>query len=357
MEKEQIYANKTPLISVIVPVYKVEQFIYRCVDSILNQTYPNLEIILVDDGSPDRSGAICDEYAAKDNRIRVIHQENSGVSAARNAGLDICTGEYIAFVDSDDYLELTLFSDCLTEIILHNPDLVDYGFRIVDQYETEKQTHVHTVAKHCCIQRDEIIDYIIPQLVHTKERNSDFLGVWIWNKIFRAKHIRDYCLRFHSDIRIWEDGIFTIEYMQYVHRLVCLSKCYYNYRDTENSLSTQHDENLWKNALVIYEKYRSMYSEQYDFENEVAKEYRFELSHGIIMRTFGLMTNGLISKGELRKLLGKMFSDSKFVSYLIGYSHKNPAIYLIQYMLRKKYVFGAIQIYMAYNLYCNLRRR
>lgn len=97
--------GRAPLISVIVPVYKVEPYIHRCVDSILAQTYTNLEIILVDDGSPDRCGEICDEYAAKDDRIRVIHQENSGVSAARNAGLDHCTGDYIAFVDSDDYIE------------------------------------------------------------------------------------------------------------------------------------------------------------------------------------------------------------------------------------------------------------
>ena len=126
MEKEQTIANKTPLISVIVPVYKVEQFIHRCVDSILNQTYTNLEIILVDDGSPDRCGEICDEYAEKDSRIRVIHQENSGVSAARNAGLDICTGDYIAFVDSDDYIEADMLQQLLSGI--RSADFCGCGF-------------------------------------------------------------------------------------------------------------------------------------------------------------------------------------------------------------------------------------
>ena len=108
-----ITSKKNPLISVIVPVYKVEQYLHRCVDSILAQTYTNLEIILIDDGSPDRSGAICDEYAAKDSRIRVIHQKNAGLGAARNAGLDVCSGEYIAFVDSDD----TLPEDALEQLI------------------------------------------------------------------------------------------------------------------------------------------------------------------------------------------------------------------------------------------------
>ncbi len=94
-----------PLISVIVPVYKVEDYLPRCVQSLLAQTYPNLEIYLVDDGSPDRCGILCDEFAAADSRIRVIHKENGGLSSARNAGIDVAQGEYLGFVDSDDWVE------------------------------------------------------------------------------------------------------------------------------------------------------------------------------------------------------------------------------------------------------------
>ena len=104
---------KDPTISVIVPVYKVEPYIHQCVDSILGQTYQNLEIILVDDGSPDNCGAICDEYAAKDARVRVLHKQNGGQSSARNMALDVMTGEYVAFVDSDDYLELTAYEQMM----------------------------------------------------------------------------------------------------------------------------------------------------------------------------------------------------------------------------------------------------
>lgn len=96
---------ESPLISVIVPVYKVEEYLARCVDSILGQTYRNLEILLVDDGSPDRCGEICEEYAARDTRIRVIHKENGGLSSARNAAIDVAQGEYLGFVDSDDWIE------------------------------------------------------------------------------------------------------------------------------------------------------------------------------------------------------------------------------------------------------------
>ena len=96
-------------ISVIVPIYNVEDYLHRCVDSIINQTYTNLEIILVDDGSPDNCLKICDEYAKKDSRIKVVHKKNGGLSDARNAGLEIATGEYIGFVDSDDYISLYFY--------------------------------------------------------------------------------------------------------------------------------------------------------------------------------------------------------------------------------------------------------
>ena len=108
-------------ISVVVPVYNVEKYLRKCIDSIINQTYKNLEIILVDDGSPDKCGEICDEYAKKDNRVKVIHKKNAGVSSARNDGIDNATGEYIIFVDSDDWLE-----DNAIEIMVDKLNEYDY---------------------------------------------------------------------------------------------------------------------------------------------------------------------------------------------------------------------------------------
>ena len=113
-----------PLVSIIVPIYKVEPYLRRCLDSIVNQTYTNLEIILVDDGSPDNCPQICDEYAAKDKRIIVIHKENGGLSDARNAGLDICKGEYISFVDSDDWVDEKYIEVLLSLSIKENTDIV-----------------------------------------------------------------------------------------------------------------------------------------------------------------------------------------------------------------------------------------
>ena len=117
-----------PLISVIVPVYNVEQYLPKCIDSILAQTYENLEIILVEDGTKDSSGVICDEYAAKDARIRVIHKENGGLSSARNAGMEIARGEYFGFVDSDDWIEPEMYENLMALAQKYDADVFVKGY-------------------------------------------------------------------------------------------------------------------------------------------------------------------------------------------------------------------------------------
>lgn len=116
--------NKMPRLSIVVPVYKVEQYIHKCVNSILNQTFKDFELILVDDGSPDNCGKICDEYASKDNRVKVIHQENGGVSKARNMGLDAANGDYISFIDPDDWIDKNMYVDTLTFMADNDLDIV-----------------------------------------------------------------------------------------------------------------------------------------------------------------------------------------------------------------------------------------
>ncbi len=127
-----------PKISIIVPVYKVEKYIHKCIDSILSQDFTDFEVILVDDGSPDNCGKICDEYASKDSRVKVIHKENGGLSSARNAGIDIATGDYIGFVDSDDYISADMYSKMYISAVENSADIV--ACNLVHEYErTEKK--------------------------------------------------------------------------------------------------------------------------------------------------------------------------------------------------------------------------
>lgn len=127
-------------ISIIVPVYKVESYLSRCIDSILAQTYQNFELMLVDDGSLDRCGEICDNYAKKDDRIKVIHQPNRGVSAARNAGLDLATGDYIGFVDSDDYISINMYSDMIKLLEVNGLDIIICTAFVVKGYKVKGST-------------------------------------------------------------------------------------------------------------------------------------------------------------------------------------------------------------------------
>lgn len=115
---------ENPSISIIVPVYNIEEYLPRCIESILRQTYTNLQLVLVDDGSKDRSGALCDEYAKKDSRILVVHKENGGSSSARNRGIEVATGEYLGFVDSDDYVEPDMYGKMVTAILENGCNIV-----------------------------------------------------------------------------------------------------------------------------------------------------------------------------------------------------------------------------------------
>ena len=135
------YNEKYKLISVIVPIYKVEAYLRRGIDSILAQDYPNIEVILVDDGSPDNCGKICDEYAKKDKRIRVIHKPNGGLSYARNAGLDVAKGEYISFIDSDDSILPYMYSTMIKVIENNNLDIVTCGVQRIKPGEKIKETY------------------------------------------------------------------------------------------------------------------------------------------------------------------------------------------------------------------------
>lgn len=175
------------MISVIVPIYNVENYLPACVDSILNSTYQDLEVILVDDGSPDGCGEICDRYAAKDSRVRVIHQPNQGVSAARNAGLDAAKGEYIAFVDSDDVIHPQMMETLLNLINSGNYDFsMVHGVRVQDKgigYNYVVDVTPLDLSSSTIISRDEYI-----QLLADLSADSYQFHV-IWNKLYRKDFV------------------------------------------------------------------------------------------------------------------------------------------------------------------------
>lgn len=326
--------DSKPLITVIVPVYNSEKYLCQCVDSILNQTYINLEVILVDDGSPDKCGELCDQYAAKDSRIKVIHKQNGGVSSARNAALDIATGEYITFVDSDDYLCSSLYEKAVAAIHTYHPDIIDFGINFVDQEGNLRRKWQHSQPKGTLFDHTYIAENIIPELVHVKPQTDAYISAWVWNKLFHSTVINQFAIRFDNNIKIWEDGIFTIEVIKYANSLISLCGEYYNYRDTQNSLSEHHDEKIFTYAETIYERYRTLFENEYDFDNLSSRKYRFQLVHGMIMRELKCLYAKKADLKSVKKAILNGLKRKTVRDYYCGYHHNNPFSLIAQFTIR-----------------------
>ena len=205
-----------PKVSIIVPVYKAEKYLHQCIDSILYQTFSDWECILVDDGSPDRSGAICDEYAQKDDRIRVIHKENGGVSSARNVALEKIAGKWLTFVDSDDCLYPNALQRWVEVAEQNNLDMIQCHFnREYKEGQVEGEaTEVLTAAQYA---------------------DSENYLTCVWGTLFKSSIVKEHSLRFDEKVKLGEDQIFLLCHMQYCNRIQRIGDVLYFYRDNEQS--------------------------------------------------------------------------------------------------------------------------
>lgn len=229
--------SNNPLITVIVPVYNVEKYLSRCVDSIINQTYKNLEIILVDDGSTDSSPAICDNYAKKDNRINVIHKQNNGASSARNAALDIASGDYIGFVDSDDYINRDMYASLLDSIVDSDSDMAicesEYVVNGVSDF----------TACNVGLDCDEISarDFM-REIINV----SPTMSV-LWNKLYKKSVWSD--IRF-PDYKVYEDEAIWLLVYKKIAKISVIHKCLYTHFKTDGSIM---NNSFGQKNLVLFD--------------------------------------------------------------------------------------------------------
>lgn len=214
----------SPLISIIIPVYNTEKYIRRCIDSVIAQSYSDWELILVDDGSTDGSGEICDEYAEKDERIRVFHKANGGVSSARNVGLDNANGEWVSFVDSDDWVENSYLSNYV-DVISKDVQLVVQGI-ILDK----NISVVVDLPKLSGIDRKNLVTLL--------ENTNDVNNGYIVHKAFKTKIIDDRDIRFNEYICFAEDGLFFFNYLNYVEKINVTDRVAYHYDIREDTLTS-----------------------------------------------------------------------------------------------------------------------
>lgn len=259
-----------PMVSIIVPIYNAEQYLRRCVDSILNQEYTDFELLLVNDGSTDASGDICEEYGDKDPRVIVIQKENTGVSDSRNRALDRARGKYLQFLDSDDWI-----TPDATRLFVRAAEEYGCDMVISDFYRVvgERLSTKGDIEEEGVLTREEFA-------AHMMENPADFYYGVLWNKLYRRDIVEEHNLRMDTDINWCEDFMFNLEYIRYAKVFYALHAPIYYYVKRKGSLASQgiNISKTVKMKLNVFEYYNNFYKhvlEEEDYEKNRLQVYRF----------------------------------------------------------------------------------
>lgn len=289
------------LISIVVPIYNVEKYLRQCLESVVNQTYKNLEIILVDDGSIDNSGNICDEYAKKDIRIKVIRKENGGLGSARNAGLDICTGEYVGFVDSDDWIELDMYESLYKALEEHNVDVACVGY------------YKCYINKIVCIARNQDILYPKEELIY-RAYGDKYYGHMVCNKLYK-KGIFDK-VRF-PEKRYYEDSFIFFDILEKVNSIYICADAKYFYRQRKSSImykvfNYRSLDRIFLNKIFlknVTKKYRNLVP---DVRISLINSYHSVLSTLVESKSLNENYNfAILLQNKMRKYIGTILLTDK----------------------------------------------
>lgn len=241
------------LISVIIPVYNVKDYLNDCLESIINQSYKELEIIIIDDGSNDGSELICDTYKEKDSRIRVYHIENSGVSNARNIGLDVASGSYVTFVDSDDLIDERAIEILVNYIDKYNSDCVICGCNVFEYTKLIDKNRVFLSYKELVYRQEKILDALFYM-------EHPFKGIEltsVWGKLYKMEHIKN--IRFDKRMTIGEDFLFNYYALNTVNNAVIIEAPLYNYRFRPSSaMNSLFDYSKIINIRVLLDCYKKI---------------------------------------------------------------------------------------------------
>lgn len=301
------------LISIIVPIYNVERYIKQCINSIVRQSYKNIEVILIDDGSKDNSGIICDYYSTKYKQVKVIHKENEGVSVARNIGIELSIGKYITFIDADDFVEPTYVESLYKQCVDKNADLSICGAIDID----DKNKIIKT-----SIEYSKLVDVqeAIKELLNEKYYSSV-----VWAKMYRRDLFKN--IKFNKDIKIAEDLDVLYRVIDRCNLInIDTSKKLYYYRNRENSATTANYNNDWNNEIKICEDIISFIKNKYpDILYFAIKRY-IRINVTCINK---IMKNNLNKKEELIELQNNIKKYKKNYLKNNNISIKNKIKYLV----------------------------
>lgn len=293
------------LVSVVIPVYNAEKYIVNCVNAVQRQIYKNLEIILVDDGSKDESGSICDCLAKKDSRIRVIHKQNGGVSTARNKGVEAATGKYLMFADSDDMPDSHWVSRMVELSRIWNVNFVICSYRLVYSYHEAVQPICHSQSFEpvWAMTNKEFFDVIGHMMAY---RDTMFAP---WNKLFLTQIVKEHQIKFPEDIWYGEDFLFTIQYLKYCSGVIETRERLYNYIiQNPDSLEAKYKPDLFENQTRLYNAAKNFLIQ----ENAYGGHNVYNLSSYYTNRVIVCIKNQFVKENTNTELETRKYIESFF---------------------------------------------
>lgn len=344
-----------PKVSIIVPIYNVESYLDRCIQSLLNQTLKEIEIILVDDGSPDNCPAMCDEYAKQDNRIKVIHKKNAGLGYARNSGLEMATGEYVAFVDSDDFVDINMYHALYERAKRDNLDTCYCGF--VRHYATgknENKTEVRTYTRFTG--RKGVDSFLLDMVGPEPSYHSDVKYMMcVWKAIYSKMLIDKYNIRFCSERQfVSEDIIFHLDYLPKALNVGFIPDCFYYYcvNGTATLSNTYSREKFERSKIFLTEVKRKLHLL---FPTDVFQNHFYRLCFLYLRTSFAKeLESDVVKKYRLKKKCIREFIDDSFFSSMFKcYPYMNmPLKHSLMFVLMKYKCYNVIAFLFHRNFRC-----
>lgn len=277
------------LISIIIPVFNKADFLSKCLTSITSQTYQHLEIILINDGSTDSSGVICDSFANDDKRIRVIHQLNSGVSASRNAGLNIATGNYISFIDPDDWIEPHMYETLAKYVLENNADILRFN-------AYRKGEIINELPFSGTYLGDKLENEVMLPLIGAEKFGGIFILGVLWLHLYKKEIIEKNHIRFNTALRRCEDRLFTLTTVLYANKMVFVKDILYHYEVFDDSLSNKYDSERWQQELIYLSALQTEYKKCKSAEFSEAADKRIETEY--LLRAVTSVNNEFFSRNK-----------------------------------------------------------
>lgn len=329
------------LVTIVVPIFNVEPYLNRCISSIVNQTYRNLEIILVDDGSQDACPHICDEWAKKDNRIKVVHKTNEGLGMARNTGIENASGDYICFFDSDDYVDHNLIKKSLSLSRETGAEIVVFGMNSVDRYGNISRSFVPKAEQVSYTGRD-VTDIFLPDLIDGRHCDTKIMNLCLsaWSCLFSMQLIHRTEWKFVSERQnISEDSYSIIWLYQYVKTVAVLEEPLYFYCENDTSLTRTYREDRYERVLQFYRECTAM-------ANQVGYDQEIHIRISGLFLSFSIaamkqIVTAKIDRNRRRLLLSQIIDDETMQAILKCahlWSNNKARKYLFMAMQRKMYV-------------------